>query len=338
MIKTCLVCGTEFHLTSKHWGQKLCSPKCGGIFRRRKEDRICRWCKKKFTVRPSSSRRFCCKSHFSMSQKGVKRPQTARALLGHPCSEERKKRISDASTHVATKNELECVHSIWRTGFLRDWPLVTRLAAVSWGKKLYYRELAKFKQENPGMCWFTLSRDAPKSSIQQVIDFAADVKKQLETQPSITVAKRHHWDEKTLRRWLKHLRLPWQRYFPPESQTRIERCVKLWLEQHGTQPQAQFCISVGTVRRYYDFRVGQTLIEVQGDYWHCNPRVYATPITDVQVRNQKRDKIKKTAALNRDFSLIYVWESDLYKYPTRVLTALLEEIRRTDAHFNGRVI
>lgn len=53
---------------------------------------------------------------------------------------------------------------------------------------------------------------------------------------------------------------------------------------------------------YYDIKIGNTLIELNGDFWHANPRLY-----------RPKDKIKKikTVVLAED-----VWEYDYNKYQT----------------------
>ena len=63
----------------------------------------------------------------------------------------------------------------------------------------------------------------------------------------------------------------------------------------------------------FDFKVGKFLIEVQGDYFHCNPDTrHATPKSDMQRNNLKRDKRKRKFVKDMcEYELIEVWENDI---------------------------
>lgn len=55
------------------------------------------------------------------------------------------------------------------------------------------------------------------------------------------------------------------------------------------------------------------MIEVMGDYWHCNPTIYSCPINDTQKSRIARDKAKHTYIKNQyGVEVLYVWEHDLY--------------------------
>jgi len=54
-------------------------------------------------------------------------------------------------------------------------------------------------------------------------------------------------------------------------------------------------------------------IEINGDYWHANPRLYSNKIlTKVQEKNVKNDSLKKEFILSANKKLFYIWEMDLY--------------------------
>lgn len=72
----------------------------------------------------------------------------------------------------------------------------------------------------------------------------------------------------------------------------------------------------------YDFiiRHRRILIEVQGDYWHGHPDMYnedgsngKKKLNNIQINNIKRDKLKKQFAIEKNFKLIYIWESEINK-------------------------
>lgn len=54
------------------------------------------------------------------------------------------------------------------------------------------------------------------------------------------------------------------------------------------------------------------IIEVQGDYWHCNPYLYPDgPKDEVQIKHVLRDYYKKCYFLSRGYQILYVWEYDI---------------------------
>lgn len=74
--------------------------------------------------------------------------------------------------------------------------------------------------------------------------------------------------------------------------------------------------------KLFDFRISNTniLIEVNGDYWHCNPNIYKKddiinyPGIGKIIVNKiwEKDKVKKNKAENLGFIVIYIWESEIY--------------------------
>lgn len=58
------------------------------------------------------------------------------------------------------------------------------------------------------------------------------------------------------------------------------------------------------------------IIEIQGDYWHCNPIKYTEKISDMQLKNIRKDKAKHTYIKNYyNIEILYLWEKDVVKNP-----------------------
>lgn len=54
------------------------------------------------------------------------------------------------------------------------------------------------------------------------------------------------------------------------------------------------------------------IIEVQGDYFHCNPYIYANgPIDDIQQKHILKDYYKKCYYTSRGYTILYIWEYDI---------------------------
>ncbi len=63
-----------------------------------------------------------------------------------------------------------------------------------------------------------------------------------------------------------------------------------------------------------DFMVDKVIIEVQGDYWHGNSRLFeVNNLNTMQLSNIERDRKKLDYAISNGYIVIYIWELDLYK-------------------------
>jgi len=76
----------------------------------------------------------------------------------------------------------------------------------------------------------------------------------------------------------------------------------------------------------YDFIVNDNiLIEVQGNFWHANPKIYKTgPIYEQQKERVNNDKIKLKYALDKGYKIYYIWEDDINKNNFSSLYELLK--------------
>ena len=88
---------------------------------------------------------------------------------------------------------------------------------------------------------------------------------------------------------------------------------------------------IENVKSFYDFYLPEynILIEVDGDYWHCNPRKYKEPIYDAQKHNVKKDIEKNKLALDNGYNLIRFWEYDIKNNIEQVIETLKEEINKS---------
>lgn len=74
----------------------------------------------------------------------------------------------------------------------------------------------------------------------------------------------------------------------------------------------------------YDIRLNNKLIEINGDYWHANPKLYdgnflirinkkEIPAKDIWLE----DKYKKSCARRNKYKILYIWESDYNNNPEK---------------------
>jgi len=105
----------------------------------------------------------------------------------------------------------------------------------------------------------------------------------------------------------------------------LERNFKYLLDELGISYTHQYKLS------YYlfDFRIKDTniLIEVDGDFYHCNPDIYDEPVSEVQVSVIENDKKKNVVAKNKEFKLVRFWEYDIINNTYDVVDEILRLTR-----------
>lgn len=58
------------------------------------------------------------------------------------------------------------------------------------------------------------------------------------------------------------------------------------------------------------------IIEVMGDFWHCNPIKYPKDKYDIHNKNIGRDKAKHNYIHSKyNIEILYLWENDIYNHP-----------------------
>jgi very-short-patch-repair endonuclease len=70
-----------------------------------------------------------------------------------------------------------------------------------------------------------------------------------------------------------------------------------------------------------------TLIEVDGDFWHCNPKTHNNPVCKTQKINIKNDKLKNEWAQSNGYKLLRFWENDINNNIKQVKQTLLENLK-----------
>jgi very-short-patch-repair endonuclease len=69
-------------------------------------------------------------------------------------------------------------------------------------------------------------------------------------------------------------------------------------------------------------------IEVDGDYWHCNPRIYPNgPINDIQKSTIEKDKYKNDICLSNNITLLRFWEFDIMNNEEDVICTLKKFVK-----------
>jgi len=104
-----------------------------------------------------------------------------------------------------------------------------------------------------------------------------------------------------------------------------EKIMQDMLESNGIDYQYQHELS----GFFYDFYIPSknTLIEVDGDFWHCKPGTkHEIPIMKEQTKNVVNDKKKTAIAYSKGYILLRFWESDINENPVYILETLIENL------------
>lgn len=95
------------------------------------------------------------------------------------------------------------------------------------------------------------------------------------------------------------------------------------------------------IKRSYDFYLPDSnlLIEVDGDYWHANPKKYDVnnwySLTPTQKKDIRVDELKNKWALLHCIPLLRIWEDDIRKNPDKVWKKLNEMVK---IHKKGQIL
>lgn len=95
--------------------------------------------------------------------------------------------------------------------------------------------------------------------------------------------------------------------------TSIEMAVYQALESLGVDFLRQHVIGTWAVDAYVPSL--DLVIECQGDYWHCNPKVFPDgPESDIQRKGVERDRRRRRWFEARGYRYIELWESDINEF------------------------
>ena len=106
-----------------------------------------------------------------------------------------------------------------------------------------------------------------------------------------------------------------------------EKFAKEFLDKLGVKYVYQF--KAESIGRFFDFYLPECrlIIEVDGGYWHSDPRVVeGKELTPTQKRNKRVDEHKNRWALEHGIPILRVWEKDIHENPSMVMKLLKEKI------------
>jgi very-short-patch-repair endonuclease len=106
--------------------------------------------------------------------------------------------------------------------------------------------------------------------------------------------------------------------------TKLEESFENILGLLGIKNKYQFDLDLGIFDFYlYDYKM---LIEVDGDFHHCNPNVHGEPKYPIQFNTIKNDKRKNKIAEDNNVKLLRFWEYDIKNNPEEVIKIIKQEL------------
>lgn len=176
-----------------------------------------------------------------------------------------------------------------------------------------------------------------KSGVSQITKTTEkDVKKKKETPKNKTSKKRVYKSQKVTPTkdsdvkdlYIRRNDTPKEKKHPEYGTSKLEtHFAKNFLGKLGIEFQYQF--KAESIKRFFDFYIPSCnlIIELNGGYWHSDPRLYeGKELTPTQKKNKRVDKEKKKWADEHRIPIIYIWEKDVNETPQTVMKKLIEDI------------
>lgn len=122
--------------------------------------------------------------------------------------------------------------------------------------------------------------------------------------PAVVAKVRRYWDNHSEER--RALAVVAYQHNQRTSPSGLERRAAALLDalgvdyEHGAIIKSKFVV---------DFRIGNVILQMDGDYWHGHPRF--EPLTERQLRQQSRDRSQDAYLAKCGYTVIRIWESDL---------------------------
>lgn len=292
MIKICEICNKEYIAKGKNaTNRKTCSRECKGKMMSHKIKKECSNCglpifKTKSQLEKSKTGNYFCNLKCLGEYRG--RLQTQHLYKNClSCGREFKTTKSRYDTHITCSNKCQ-----------GEWQSKFRLGNNS----------SNFK----GGGAFISCKNCMN-------DFYVDKPYLIHTRKFCSVeCKQSDWEKNVINKEsFKELRIEgiekWRKR--ENKETLPEKMVREWLQVNNIEFEQE----KGYFRKYFvDFYLKEynSVIEVQGDYWHANPLIYGKnkiPLNENQKKQIEKDINKRKDFEKYNFNYFQIWEKDIYE-------------------------
>jgi very-short-patch-repair endonuclease len=160
-----------------------------------------------------------------------------------------------------------------------------------------------------------------------------DIPKSEKHKENIKIAANIRWSDENEREKQSHRRMEYIIKNGFQVKSKLEDVIKnvliinfLMVEEKDFYPQYY----VREIKSLYDFKISgkKLLIEVDGDFWHCNPNSnFAEPKYASQISNLKQDEIKNKWCIDNGYKLLRFWETDIKNNLDDIIEILKKELQ-----------
>lgn len=296
-----------------------------------KVTRICKFCSKSFERWKSEKGLYCSKVCYNKAPKKPLTKEQNEALVERSKNyyknaskedlEKRWNNIGKAHKVYLTEEEIKKLEEILFLGYIKDKKMLMKVAGI---ENKSYKALNNHIEDNPEW-WdqFTFFKEQLDWNVQKL---KPDQFKELLFDISVKNAEwiEKKWDigSKTERRLRIFYNID-RGYIKTFGQTHPEKVVETLLSELDILYDKE--VNFRKSRFRVDFLLGNmTIIEVQGDYWHSNPKIYEyDKLTDTQFQNYYNDMFKREYLTNLGYKIVYIWEWDIKHDFEKVLNQIL---------------
>lgn len=116
--------------------------------------------------------------------------------------------------------------------------------------------------------------------------------------------------------------------FDVTAKTNLELKFEGFLKELGLVEGVDYEFQHKVTSAYFDFLIKKKriLIEVDGDFHHCNPKIYSEAKYPIQQQSVKNDIRKNGIASKNRYKLLRFWEMDINNNPEEIKNILKKEI------------
>lgn len=144
---------------------------------------------------------------------------------------------------------------------------------------------------------------------------------------NLSIVAKKRWSSFKEREKQSHRRMVWMKENDYTVKSKIEDIINIILISFGLKENIDYERQsyVRDIKSYYDFKIfkNNIFIEVDGDFWHCNPNTkHKQPTYEAQFKNLKKDKIKNNWCNENNYTLIRFWEDDINNNLDNVINTL----------------
>lgn len=187
---------------------------------------------------------------------------------------------------------------------------VTRKEKFKSGEIVQWNKGKKYTEEQLSAIQESAKRPERRKKISESL---TGKKKSADHVAKIKADRQKYWGEREHRLQQRERRMQYIIKNGLGYSSNLEKIFKEILDGLGIEYTEQFYAR--DIKALYDFKIKgkKILIEVDGDYWHCNPNIekFKTPSQQWHFDNLERDKIKNKWAEDNGYTLIRFWEHDV---------------------------